>query len=210
MQLPASDDQRRQLMSEFQKSRRPQKVNVQLKSALDSSTAGGAGMTIIDGAGSTGSALKSASLVYLIPPRLCTDAVGLDFAALCVSPPVDGGGLRSIDSRLEPLLVPTNNVEHSAHILSTFEKKVSIGIHKILLYARPNVVMYFCNVTFLFLRCARLYCVLNCVVFCAPLHHDRRQSRCDTTVTSCSRRWTRPQPLPCARLRVTCSTERVP
>jgi hypothetical protein len=62
--------------------------------------------------------------VYLIPPRLCVDSVAIDFAALCVSPPVEGGGLRTIDQRLEPFLLPTNNVEHSAFILSTFEKKV--------------------------------------------------------------------------------------
>lgn len=125
MQLPASEEQRRQLMAEFIKSRRPQKVQIQLSGGGGGGGAmGGSLGTALDGVGSAPGALKSASMVYLIPSRLCTDAVGVDFAALCVSPPVDGGGLRSIDGRLEPLLVPTNNLEHSSHILSTFEKKV--------------------------------------------------------------------------------------
>jgi len=53
----------------------------------------------------------------------------VDFTALCVSPPVEGGGLRSVDHRVEPFLLPTNNVEHSAFILSTFEKKVRLDLH---------------------------------------------------------------------------------
>lgn len=68
--------------------------------------------------------LRPYSLLYLMPARLCVDAVALDFAALCVSPPVEGGGLRSIDHRIEPFVLPTNHVEHSGYILSTFEKKV--------------------------------------------------------------------------------------
>lgn len=77
--------------------------------------------------GPSDNTLKAYSTVYLLPARLCVDAVALDFTALCVSPPVEGGGLRSVDHRVEPFLLPTNNVEHSAYILSTFEKKVRLA-----------------------------------------------------------------------------------
>jgi hypothetical protein len=108
MQFPASEELRRQLMLEFTKSKRPQKVALSLRGEQES------------GEG------QHSSVVYLVPTKLCAEAVALDFLALCVSPPEEGGGLRSIEGRLEPLLLPTNNVEHSAHVLSVFEKKVCI------------------------------------------------------------------------------------
>jgi hypothetical protein len=108
MQFPASEDLRRQLMLEFLKSKRPQKVSLQLRAPESGSAADEA----------------ASSTVFLVPTKLCSEAVALDFLALCASPPVEGGGLRSAESRLEPLLLPTNNAEHSAHVLSTFEKKV--------------------------------------------------------------------------------------
>jgi hypothetical protein len=113
MQFPASEDLRRQLMLEFLKSKRPQKVSLQLRAPETGSASGEA---------------ASSSTVYLVPTKLCNEAVALDFLALCASPPVEGGGLRSAESRLEPLLLPTNNAEHSAHVLSTFEKKVQLSV----------------------------------------------------------------------------------
>jgi hypothetical protein len=116
MHFPASEDLRRQLMQEFVKSKRPQKVALQLR---DTSVSGANNSTTAAAADAAG------SMVYLVPTRLCAEAVALDFVSLCVSPPLEGGGLRSIEHRLEPLLLPTNNAEHAAHILSTFEKKVT-------------------------------------------------------------------------------------
>ena len=129
MQLPTSEEQRRQLMNEFRRARRPQRVVLMLKNNANNngnlSPQNIAALVAGSGGGAGGGGMKSASVVSLIPARLCVDAVALDFVSICASPPVEGGGLRSIDARLEPLLLPTNGVEHSAHILSTFEKKVT-------------------------------------------------------------------------------------
>ena len=68
------------------------------------------------------------SLLYLIPPAVCATSVDADFVALSVSPPPPDdatGGLRTADYHLEPLLLPTTNVDYTAHVLSTFEAKVS-------------------------------------------------------------------------------------
>ena len=124
--LPTPSTQRSQLMTEFMKSKRPQKVHIQLPTTTSSSASSSA----TSGSGS--------NILYLIPPKLCQEAVSPDYLALCLSPPIDtttttattsttsSGGIKTIDMYLEPLSLPTNNNEYTSYILSTYEKKVSI------------------------------------------------------------------------------------
>ena len=109
-------------MTEFMKSKRPQKVHIQLPTTTSSS------------ASSSASSGSGSNILYLIPPKLCQEAVSPDYLALCLSPPIDtttsttssSGGIKTIDMYLEPLSLPTNNNEYTSYILSTYEKKVSI------------------------------------------------------------------------------------
>ena len=107
-------------MTEFTKSKRPQKVHIQLPTTSSTSSSASRG--------------SGSNILYLIPPKLCQEAVSPDYLALCLSPPIDtttsttssSGGIKTIDMYLEPLSLPTNNNEYTSYILSTYEKKVSI------------------------------------------------------------------------------------
>ena len=111
-------------MTEFTKSKRPQKVHIQLPTTSSTSSSASSG--------------SGSNILYLIPPKLCQEAVSPDYLALCLSPPIDtttttattsttsSGGIKTIDMYLEPLSLPTNNNEYTSYILSTYEKKVSI------------------------------------------------------------------------------------
>ena len=101
-------------MTEFTKSKRKKKVHIQLPTTSSSGSSTSSGSNIL----------------YLIPPKLCQEAVSPDYLALCLSPPIDtsttsSGGIKTIDMYLEPLSLPTNNNEYTSYILSTYEKKVS-------------------------------------------------------------------------------------
>ena len=58
-----------------------------------------------------------------------------------------GGGMRTIDCRLEPLLLPTVNIDSTAHILSTYEQQAAVEINlymdKILEEVDVCVINYF-------------------------------------------------------------------
>lgn len=142
VQLPVAKDLRKQFMIELQKiQRRPQKVLLQHPGYCSKSSSNDNDSTFSTtyqspsklgiasdpstGRGILNESSNCSSMLYVVPASICNDCVVLDFVSLCVSPPTEGGGLRSIDHRLEPLLLPTNSVDHSAHILSTFEKNVS-------------------------------------------------------------------------------------
>jgi hypothetical protein len=117
MQLPAQLEVRAQLLDELHRAKRAQRIIMHLVAGSGSSSAHTESNKYGPGA-------NSSSVVYVVPTKMCTDSMEIDFAAVCVSPPVENGGLRSMESRIEPMSLPTNNVAHSAHILNTFERKV--------------------------------------------------------------------------------------
>ena len=53
-----------------------------------------------------------------------TDSI-LETVSICVSPPVDGAGIRSIEGRMELLLLPTQSSDRSAKLISKFHNEVS-------------------------------------------------------------------------------------
>jgi len=54
----------------------------------------------------------------------------IDHLSICLSPPVDGAGIRSIEGRIELLLLPTQSVDRSAKILNSVHKGVSAHVHQ--------------------------------------------------------------------------------
>ena len=63
-----------------------------------------------------------------VPYSRCSSVLpnaSLEYASICISPPVDGAGVRSIEGRLELLLLPTQHVDRSAGQLSAFHSEVS-------------------------------------------------------------------------------------
>ncbi|KAJ1443987.1 hypothetical protein B484DRAFT_253138 [Ochromonadaceae sp. CCMP2298] len=101
------------------KSKRPQRV--MLSYSNSSSNSGGSSGNSNSGNGSSGGV--DTHLIYLLPPQHASAAV-VDFAALCLSPPLQGG-LRGIEGRLEPLLLPSHGCDRTAHLLGVYEMRAA-------------------------------------------------------------------------------------
>jgi len=112
MILPTEVNLRKELMLEFQKIRKFQKIQFSMKKQSLSLSS------------------PPSSMLYLLPANICHDSVHIDFISLCITPPVNNGGLRTVDYRLEPLLLPTNQIDNTSHILSTYETQSASEIHK--------------------------------------------------------------------------------
>lgn len=124
MTLPSEVHTRNELMQEFQKTKKFQKIQFSFTSPAVTSS--------IKQSSSSSSTKEQrpSSLLYLLPSIQCHESIFIDFISLCVTPPVSNGGLRTIDYRLEPLLLPTNQVDNTSHLLNNYEKQSAQEIHK--------------------------------------------------------------------------------
>jgi len=79
------------------------------------------------------SGTMTGSEIYLLSLSLtvCDVCVGpntLNFASICMTPPVDGAGIRSVEGRLELLLLPSQHVDSNSKILSNFHNLISDSV----------------------------------------------------------------------------------
>ena len=71
--------------------------------------------------------------VYTIPSSLLhktPQVANVDFVALCIAPVIDGLETKSIDGRLEQMIIPRSSMEKNAALLAAYEEELSKSVRK--------------------------------------------------------------------------------
>lgn len=124
--LPYSKELQADLMHELSTCTRAQRVRIDApQSVAGSSNGSGSGRGSGSGSGSSNSAMKHA---FIMPSVACQGAIEVDFAGLCMTPTLQGGGASTIDHRLELLLMPTQTSDTSAQVLRQFEQDAAMQV----------------------------------------------------------------------------------
>ena len=86
------------------------------------------GNTVLRDDSATGNMAGSRIELFAVPSTACDSILPpacLEFAAICMSPPVDGAGIRSVEGRLELLLLPSQHSDQNSKLLSDYHHKVA-------------------------------------------------------------------------------------
>lgn len=112
--IPSSTELKKELMSEFKRSKKPTKLETDFNNTIKNGS-------------------NSNNCLFLVPPAFGDAIVDVEFVCVCLSPPVSvngretGSGYRYVEGKLELQLIPSvSNTNRPGKVLSSFEKQVRV------------------------------------------------------------------------------------
>jgi hypothetical protein len=141
IQVPVAADLRSEMVRELRKAKRAQMISIEcLNSNYSGSNtsvshskqqAGGGPLVGHQSQRNATSSPSARNLLFLLPPAASEACVLTEFVLLGITPCIDESGTayRTLEGRLELLMLPTNRLDSTAHILPQFERQVSVNIY---------------------------------------------------------------------------------
>lgn len=113
--IPHSEQSREEMIIDLKKTRKAIEIDVDFPSTNNTST------------NKVGSSVDN--VLYAIPASLCSAAVKIDYASICVTPMIEGGS-RSIESKIDILMMPHSDIDRNARYLVEFEEEMAASVKR--------------------------------------------------------------------------------